>query len=102
MSELPRQSPKLAVYREGLLLSSRYRVSPEFEVVSITWVSCAAELYGMSDRKERKRTRTPGHDASRKPNGGEVIVVEVSGRPTAASTLQADLVGSGSLWWDML
>lgn len=49
----------------------------------------------MSDRKERKRARTPGHDALGKPNRREVIVVEVTGRPTVVRILQADLVGVG-------
>ena len=46
----------------------------------------------MRDRKERKRTKTPGHDASRKPNRKEGIVVEVIGRLTVARIFDEDWV----------
>ena len=63
--ELPKQSPKLCVYSAGFLSSAKYMTSPVFVVVCTYCVS-AASVVPKTESHERRRIKTPDHDAPQK------------------------------------
>ena len=66
MSELPRQSPKLCVYKAGLRSSERYIVAPE---LSVAWTYCVFSEHVRSTSEKIETRRNKAADQDLRPAG---------------------------------